>query len=207
MHSRTDRLARGSVAAGIATFVAALSHAAGGGTFPSPIVLALAFVVSVGWCTVVIGRRFSWPRVSSAVLASQALFHGTFGLAGPGGAHVVAQSGGHGAHATGLGGTTLTVVHDAAEHGHDGAPMVLAHLLAAVVTIVALRLGDSASFGIAALSRVVAAVVRIAPIGPVNVPSEPTRIRPEGSGFRPSRVATLLGGLRHRGPPALLTAA
>lgn len=204
MHSRTDRLARGTVAAGIATFVAALSHAAGGGTFPAPVLLAVAFVVSVGWCTAVLGRRFSWARVSVSVIASQALFHGTFGLAGSTDAHIVAQSGAHSAHA---GGTTLTIVQDAAEHAHAGTPMVFAHAVAALVTIIALRLGDSSSLGIAALARLVASVVAVAAVVPVLLPSGPTRVRPEGSGFRPARVADLLGGLRHRGPPPVVTAA
>lgn len=204
MHSRTDRLARGTVAAGIATFVAALSHAAGGGTFPSPVLLAVAFVVSVGWCTAVLGRRFSWARVSVSVIASQALFHGTFGLAGSTDAHVVAQSGVHAAHA---GGTTLTLVQDAAEHSHAGTPMLVAHAMAAVATIVALRLGESSSLGIATLSRLVASVIAVAAVVPVLLSSGPARVRPEGSGFRPSRAAELLGGLRHRGPPIVVSAA
>jgi hypothetical protein len=207
MHSRTDRLARGTVAAGIATFVAAFSHAIGGGLFPSPALLVLAFIVSVGWCTAVVGRRFSWPRVSIAVVASQALFHGTFGLAGPAGAHVVAQPGTGGAHAAHSGSTTLTLVQNAAGHGHDGAPMLLAHLGAAALTILVLRLVDSSSLGIAALARVVSSVIRaIVPV-PVLVTRGSARIRPEGSGLRPSRLPLLLGGLRHRGPPAFVTAA
>lgn len=205
MHSRTDRLARGTVAAGIATFVAALSHAAGGGAFPSLALLAVAFVVSIGWCTAVVGRRFSWPRVSAAVLASQALFHGTFGLAGTDGSRIVAETSGHAAHA---GTTTLSVVQDAGAHAHSGAPMLLAHVFAALVTIVALRVGDSSSLGIAALGRLVASVVRTAAVVAVPVSAAgPTRVRPEGSGFHPSRVAMLLGGLRHRGPPLVVTAA
>jgi hypothetical protein len=208
MNSRTDRLARGTVAAGIATFVAALSHDVGGGAFPSPVLLAVAFVVSVGWCTAVVGRRFSWLRVSAAVAASQALFHGTFGLASSHDAHIVVESSGaSSAHAGHAGMTTLTVIDDATTHAHDGAPMLLAHIGAAIVTILALRLGDRSSLGIAALTRLVAAVVRTATVVALPVPRHPARIRPDGSGFRPSRVASLLGGLRHRGPPSVVAAA
>lgn len=203
MHSRPERLARGTVAAGVATFVAALSHAAGGGEFPSVALLAVAFLVSVGWCTAVVGRRFSWTRVSVSVVLSQALFHGTFALAGAPGTQTVAQSNGHASHGT----TLLMTMPDAAGHSHTDAPMVLAHAAAALVTIVALRLGESSSLSIAALAHLVSSVVRIIAAVPVHLPPAPERVRPEGSGFRPSRLATLLGGLRHRGPPTFVTAA
>mgnify|MGYP004512153605 CR=1 FL=1 len=205
MHSRTHRLARGTAAAGIATLVAALSHTAGGGAFPGAPLLALAFVSSVGWCTAVVGRRFSWPRVSAAVVASQALFHGTFALVAPG-AHVVATPGGsvgHGGHGAA---TTLTVTAGA-EHAHTEPVMLAAHLVAAVVTIVALRLAERSSVATAALARLVRSLVRSAAALPVLAEPRPTRVRPDGSGFRPARAAVLLGGLRHRGPPVLIPAA
>lgn len=202
MHSRSHRLARGTAAAGIATLVAALSHTIGGGTFPSAALLAVAFVTSIGWCTAVVGRRFSWPRVSAAVIASQALFHGTFALMGSGGSRVVAATSGHAGH----GGTTLTVVPGEAAHEHDASTMLIAHVIAAVVTIVAMRLADRSSRATAALSRMVRSLLPIRLPVPVSLDERTTRVRPEGSGFRPARTADLLGGLRHRGPPALIAA-
>lgn len=202
MHSRSHRLARGTAAAGIATLVAALSHTIGGGTFPAAPLLALAFVASIGWCTAVVGRRFSWPRVSAAVVASQALFHGTFALMGSGGARVVAASGGHAGH----GGTTLTVLPGDVGHLHDGPAMLIAHAVAAAVTIVAMRLADRSSRATAALSRMVRSLLPVLVAAPVSLGARATRVRPEGSGFRPARTADLLGGLRHRGPPVLIAA-
>lgn len=203
MHSRTHRLARGTVAAGIATLVAALSHTLGGGAFPPAPLLALAFVTSVGWCTAIVGRRFSWAHVSAAVVASQALFHGTFALSGAGGARVIAESSGHAGH---VASTTLTVVPGAVGHLHDGTSMLAAHAIAALVTIVALRLADRSSRATAALSRLVLSLLpTIAPL-PIVIGAGAASIRPEGTGFRPSRVALLLGGLRHRGPPTLAAA-
>jgi hypothetical protein len=203
MHSRSNRLARGIVAAAIATLVAALSHTIGGGVFPSAPLLALAFITSVGWCTALLGRRFSWPRVSAAVIASQALFHGTFALTGTGGARVVAETSGHAEHG---GSTTLTVVAGEVGHLHDGSVMLVAHAVAAIVTIVAMRLADRSSRATAALSRVVRALLPILVVAPVVLGGPATRVRPEGSGFRPGRVVALLGGLRHRGPPVLIAA-
>ncbi|RWZ59620.1 hypothetical protein ELQ92_12395 [Labedella populi] len=203
MHSRSDRLARGTTAAAIATLVAALSHTIGGGTFPSAPLLALAFITSIGWCTALVGRRFSWPRVSVAVIASQALFHGTFALTGSGGARVVAETGGHAGHG---GSTVLTVVPGEIGHLHDGPSMLVAHGVAAVVTIVALRLADRSSRATAALSRIVRSLLPLLVAAPVAVGTRATRVRPDGSGFRPARAAALLGGLRHRGPPVLIAA-
>jgi hypothetical protein len=204
MHSRTHRLARGTAAAAIATLVAALSHTAGGGAFPSAPLLALAFVTSVGWCTAVVGRRFSWPRVSAAVVASQALFHGTFGLLGAGGARVVAETAGHSAHA---GSTTLTVLPGGSGHAHDGVGMLAAHAVAAVVTIVALRIADRSSLGTAALSRIVRRLIPALTAVPIAVGSRLPDVRPNGTGFRPAPVAVILTGLRRRGPPVLIAAA
>ncbi|RWZ50950.1 hypothetical protein ELQ90_09000 [Labedella phragmitis] len=204
MHSRTHRLARGTAAAAIATLVAALSHTAGGGAFPSAPLLALAFVVSVGWCTAVVGRRFSWTRVSAAVVASQALFHGTFALVGAGGARVVAETAGHSAHA---GSTTLTVLANGSGHAHDGVGMLAAHGVAAAVTIVALRIADRSSLATAALSHVVRSLFPALTAVPVAIGSHLARVRPNGTGFRPSPIAVILTGLRRRGPPVLITAA
>jgi hypothetical protein len=203
MHSRTHRLARGTVAAAIATLVAALSHTAGGGTFPSAPLVALAFVTSVGWSTAVVGRRFSWPRVSAAVVASQALFHGTFALLGAGGARVVAETARHSAH---TGSTTLTVLPGGSGHAHDGAGMLAAHAVAAVVTIVALRIADRSSLATAALARVVRSLLPTLS-APVTFDPRIPRVRANGTGFRPAPVAVMLTGLRRRGPPVLIVAA
>lgn len=204
MHSRTHRLARGATAAAIATLVAALSHTAGGGTFPSAPLLALAFVTSVGWCTAVVGRRFSWLRVSAAVVASQALFHGTFALLGAAGDRVVAETAGHSAHA---GSTTLTVLPGGSGHVHEGVGMLAAHAVAAAVTIVALRIAERSSLATAALTHVVRSLLPALTALPVAIGSRLARVRPSGTGFRPAPVAVILTGLRRRGPPVLTTAA
>jgi hypothetical protein len=199
MQSRTERLARGTIAAGVATFAAALSHAAGGGLFPSAPLLALAFLASIGWCTLVVGRRFSWRRVSVAVVASQAFFHATFALVSDEATRVVADSAHGGHHGT----TTLTVIAGESAHAHvGGAWMLLAHAIAALLTIAALRLGDRSSFGIAALSRLVNSLRRVVVVAVApERHATGTRVRAGGSGFRPARAVLLLGGLRHRGPP------
>lgn len=201
-HSHGRRVARGTAAATIATFVAALSHTIGGGSFPPAPLLALALVLSIGWCTVVTGRRFGWTRVSLAVTASQMLFHGTFALSGGQGGHVVVVDSVHAHH----GATTLAVLGGGSAHEHDSGPMILAHLVAALVTIVALRLGESTATATAALSTVVRSLLPTIPaLVPIGRPAG-VRVRPDGSGFRPARTAVLLGGLRHRGPPAFLAA-
>lgn len=77
---RAIRVARGSVAAGIATFVALLSHAAGGGQMPGWLGVVVPLVLSVAVCTALAGRRLSLWRLSLAVATSQVFFHTLFVL-------------------------------------------------------------------------------------------------------------------------------
>ncbi len=135
MHTRWARLARGWVAAGFATFVAGFSHVVAGGEYPSVFAFVVSLVISGTLCTLLAGRRLSLVRLSVSVAASQALFHGLFSSLG-----------------------TPTMVehsHDqmvvASSHGH--ATMWGAHAVAALVTIVALRYGEVAFWGLAHTAR------------------------------------------------------
>ena len=81
--SRLSRVARGGVAASVATWAALLSHVAAGGAMPGWLGVAVPLVLSVAVCTALAGRHLSLVRLAVAVTASQLLFHmGTiFGLA------------------------------------------------------------------------------------------------------------------------------
>ncbi len=78
--SRAVRVARGSTTAGIATFIAPVSHITGGGQMPGWIGIALPAVLSVAVRTLLAGRQMSLWRLSVAVVASQALFPRPFVL-------------------------------------------------------------------------------------------------------------------------------
>lgn len=92
--SRAPRVARGLVAASFATFLALMSHIAGGGTVPGWLGIAVPWVLSAAVCTVLAGRALSLTRLSIAVAVSQVLFHVLFVLGMPT-AVVVASPGAH----------------------------------------------------------------------------------------------------------------
>ncbi len=194
------RVARGSAAAAVSTFVALLSHVAAGGAPPAPIGVVVPLVLSVAVCSVLAGRRLSLPRLSASVVASQALFHSLFTVGAASGvtATAAAISAPRHAHA-------LTLV-STGDHAHtDGAGMWAAHLAAAVITIVALRRGDRALSRLREVGRVavrrlaVDRIVRAGRIRPIAV----RRQRSTASVLAPSPVHRLIGSTAHarRGPP------
>ena len=75
MSPRARRLARGWVAAFLATTLAAGSHAAVDGTWPSPLIIALSMCLAAPLCMLLAGRALSRWSVAGSVLLSQALLH------------------------------------------------------------------------------------------------------------------------------------
>jgi hypothetical protein len=214
MDSRWARVARGFLASGLAIFVAALFHVAGGGAVPGPVPLALSLAFATLAAIALTARRLSLWRLTISVGISQFLFHLLFSLGGgtadfsssdgsPLMAHV--HSGSHLVMSSGL----------PAAHADMGAlptspGMWPAHAAAVLVTVIALRFGErtfwglfeTARLGVARLAeRVLSAVSLIVPtFGPTpseRVGAEPTRLRDLG---------IPLGHLRHRGPPAAVAA-
>lgn len=164
--SRAPRVARGAVAASVATFVALLSHVSGGGEVPGlfgvVVPLALSFVV----CTVLAGRRLSPARLGLAVALSQLLFHTLFVLGSfqPGVAGHV-----HGAPLLLTGDAAAPVVS-------VDATMWAGHLVAAVATTAMLHRGERtvAVLGVLA-GRCIAWVRARARVAAVSVGPAPTR--------------------------------
>ena len=170
------RLVRGGVAATVATALALIGHVAGGGAMPGWLGIALPWWLSVTVCTVLAGTRFSLPRLSAAILGSQALFHGLFMAGTPWdpGTRLVTPPGthlGHGSHgdhggpgaqgAQGLPATEVGSHAGHAGHGSDGVgaiaghalhgnhsdlEMLLWHMIAAVGTTVLLHRGETVLF-------------------------------------------------------------
>lgn len=148
--SRVSRLARGALAASVATWAALISHVAGGGQVPGWLGIAVPFVLSVAVCTALAGRRLSLIRLALAVTGSQLLFHTLFVLGA-----VTPTAGGHGHHMTLMtdaGGTTAAMGAD---------PLMWAmHGIAAVVTVAVLHRGERAAQRLLALAADVARWVR-----------------------------------------------
>jgi hypothetical protein len=201
MATRWARVVRGLVAASLATFVAALFHVAGGGAAPSGLALTLSLTFSGLAALALTGPRASTWRLAASVIVGQTLFHALFSL-GAGSTRFVAADGSAHIHA----GSHLIAM--AGQHMResgvipDSPAMWASHASAALVTIIALRFGEQAFWGLfetarIRLGRVVQrAVVRVADV------FAPSPVHGE-NGTSPLRdLGILIGRMRHRGPPA-----
>jgi hypothetical protein len=209
MATRWARFVRGWVAAVFSTFIAALSHTLGGGTAPGAlaVVVSLAFagIVCIGLC----GRSLSVWRMSASVVISQLIFHGLFSLGASGGALARATAGAAdsagaplGAHQHGAIEFAQGVAGTALAHSHTEGVMWFAHVIAAVVTITALRHGEGAFWGLLATARMI--VRRIAAVVAVIMAPTPLRESPAlGLLFLPRDLALVLSAMRRRGPPPM----
>jgi hypothetical protein len=206
MTQRGARVARGSLAATVAVFVAALFHSAAGGGVPSVLAVTLSLAFAIPVCAVLAGKRMALWRLSASVIASQVAFHLLFGLGAS--RDTFAGATGH-IHA----GSHLTLVAAAAEQHMasmpDGPLMWLAHISAGVMTILALRFGEASVRAVAAVAAI--RIVRVADrfgFGAVaaslllSTPDAGPRLaaRPQPILLPATRIA--LGRLRHRGPPS-----
>lgn len=201
MSSRGARVARGLAAAGFATYIAALFHVAGGGLPPSMLALTLSLTFSGLACIALAGRRSSWWRLVLSVGISQFLFHALFSLSPSGG---FAGAGEH-MHP----GTQIVLVPGPASTmpmGLEGQAMWSSHIVAALVTIAAVRYGER-SFR--AVCEFTAFQLRLlfsgAALGPVRVGVHSPRIETVPTTL--PIPALLLGRLRHRGPPMMVSPA
>ena len=148
--TRSARALRGALAAIVSTFVALLSHVAGGGEVPGLLGLLVPLVLATAVCVPLAGRRLSIVRVSASVIASQMLFHVLFVLGSAGNASAASATGGagHGGHGGhGSAAAPLLLATPAAgpaagvsAHAHAG--MWAAHAAAAAVTILAIYQGE-----------------------------------------------------------------
>ncbi|OUE18897.1 hypothetical protein BFL36_12715 [Clavibacter michiganensis] len=149
---------RAALSALVCTLVTATAHAAAGGGIPHPLVLGLALVAGVVLCFALGGRRVTLAHLVLAIGATQGVLHaafafggsaiGTAGMAMPAGgasASAVAGSVAHGpAHAAADAARALA--HSgplAMPADHDGA-MLLAHVIAGLISVCSLRAGADA---------------------------------------------------------------
>ncbi|MCP2370987.1 hypothetical protein BJ978_001663 [Agromyces terreus] len=193
MTSRWARVARGGVIAAFATFVAALSHTLGGGTAPGALAVGLSFAFSALLCIAVVGARLSAVRTVIAVSTTQFALHALYSVQGGG---AVPTAGGHHHLVFEL----PSGAASASPFAYD-ASMLLTHLAAVVVTVLAIRHGDAALR--ASLAAALLAVASVLPSVPAPVVERPAPT-PSGSGFTaPRALASLLhlSVMRHRGPP------
>jgi hypothetical protein len=206
MTTRWARFARGWIAALVSTFVAVFSHALAGGSIPGLAGIALCLSFSAVICVLLAGKTLSLPRLSLAVAVSQFLFHGLFGLltdapavpaAGPGMAGPAMSMD----SPTGFA-ASLPAQQTAIPMPTDSR-MWIGHAIAAVVTIIAMRHGERAFWGLLSVARL--ALTRI--FGHTVAVGTPSPSRPHTDASDrarlPRAIDDLLSMLRHRGPPRL----
>ncbi|WP_162621793.1 hypothetical protein [Microbacterium suaedae] len=134
--TRRQRLAaRGASASAVATLLAAVSHTLGGGAAPAPTIVLGMLVLLIGPAALLMGSHPRLPRIAATTAAAQAAFHGVFAMLGAPHAGSVVD-GGH-RH-----GVPISVAPTTA--GSDDAPMLAAHVVAALVTIAILGYGERA---------------------------------------------------------------
>lgn len=184
----------------VATFVALVSHVAGGGQVPAALGVVVPLVLSVFVCVLLTGRRRSLWRLSVSVAVSQLLFHGLFILGTSSSVAVSTGSGPHAGHSVGLVMTSPGMSHG----GPDGAWMWIAHAVAALVTIAALHRGETVISELLAFTGYVITRLARALSGLVASPS-----RPASTGLttwfenRPTPLGVFASVSLQRGPPAL----
>ena len=188
MDSRWARVGRGTIAAALATFVAAFSHALGGDAAPSWFGVGASFVLSLAVCTALAGRTLSWWRLAASVAVSQVLFHALFSGAG-----LPTALPAHDHHASAVG-----ALPTAAATGHDER-MILAHVIAGIITLLALRYGERAFWSAAESARLVIARVLVV-VAPVPATSARVIHSLSRAVAAPRRIH-VPSTHRHRGPP------
>jgi hypothetical protein len=194
--SRWSRVARGSAADTVSVFVAAFSHSVAGGSLPGVTGIALCLALSVLVCVALTGRCLPLARLAVSVAISQAMYHWLFGALGSGA--VFASGGRMPGHVHDV----ALAIPAAAPHAHTAGDMLLAHIVAAIVTILLLAFGERTLTATANYARTL--VIALLPALP-DAPAVPTPARLLPTRLRvadplPRRVDH--SGLRHRGPPA-----
>lgn len=138
--SRSTNAWRGLVAATFSTFVALFSHVIAGGAMPGVLGVVVPLVLSTTVCVLLAGRRLSLVRLSISVTISQFLFHTLFVLGTGGGSTSIApMTPGHA-----MGGSAMVIdVSRSVPMGHDASWMWVAHVVAGLLTVVALHRGET----------------------------------------------------------------
>lgn len=203
MSWRVQRTLRGTSAAFVATLVALGMHTLAGGDTPNIFLVGAVALVATSISIPLAGRNLSATRLAAAVTLSQLLFHGVFATLGS-------------ATMTAAGMTPATAhIHDAAQnmsavlaahanvmpmaHGMQLSPdMLIAHAIAAALTIAALYRGEAAVHAL--LAPLVGRIMRIA--WHVDSPV----FRPVAFPFRALSLyaSELHLTARRRGPPRLV---
>ncbi|UYQ77333.1 hypothetical protein OF385_15135 [Glutamicibacter sp. JL.03c] len=201
--SRSARALRGTSAALFATFVSLASHMLAGGPVPSLLNIALPLSLSLLVCMLLSGKQFTLLRLAVMVGFSQLLFHFLFSMGS--GSSVAAASGPHLHHGTPLNLDVTSVAHHAAA-SHGESTMVLAHLGAALATVLVLHRSEQVLIGISSIVDVLTWKFVLALVNYVFHPFTPRVAAVESRDIPAATLAVDTTSVIRRGPPAFTTA-
>ncbi|GAA5002551.1 hypothetical protein [Actinopolymorpha pittospori] len=183
------RISRGGLLAVCCTALALLGHvSSGGGRPPVPALLAVTVVVGSAFA-VLADRRRAFGQILVGALVAQVAFHTAFTLSMPGHHHVSGVAVSHGSTELFFG-------------LKSGIPMLLGHLVAAVLVAVLAASGEALVWALYHLLGLVRLPDLAKPL-----PSGPSSPPPNDVAALPA-AAEWLGGRAHprRGPPRLVHA-
>lgn len=182
------------LSAGVSTLVTAAAHSIGGGAFPAPLLVAAVFVASVLLCFALLGRRTTLFGLVPAIAGTQFLLHLVFSFTGDGATLVGgAEHAGH--HGSAI---PMAIDMSAAAH-HEG--MLIAHVVAGLVTVASLRLGAGAIRQVLASLLLRLRVLLALLLRPLPVRATSVRFAPSAT-VGVLRRLLLADVIARRGPPA-----
>lgn len=198
---RGAQVRRALAVVGTAIVSASLAHTIGGGAPPGFVTIALALALSAPFAMVVVGGRQSTPRAAFSAVGAQLALHALYSLTPRAGAVAVAPvPGADQPHQHGGGTAMLFSVGAPAHDEHFGPAMLVAHSVAALLTVVAVALADRmhdavrfAARGIG-VAHIVLAAPLVPPLTAHVTPAAPRVVGPDASSL-------LCTALRYRGPP------
>jgi hypothetical protein len=200
MTTRWARVARGTLAAAFAVFVAALFHVAAGGGVPSALAVTVSLALCVPACVLLTGTRRSLWRLCVSVGLSQLIFHALFTLSPAGPDFRSADGSGHlhaGSHLiASAGSTSMSAMPGMPDNGW----MWLGHATAALTTVIALRYGEASVWGLLATAAIRIVAFTGLPMAPAR-PAAPHRVTVDVRPIALPSSRLVIGAMRRRGPP------
>lgn len=213
MKDRRQRALRGSLAASFATFVALASHVIGGGSLPTMMGLIVPLALSALVCALLAGRQLSLWRLSVSVGVSQALFHLLFmvftpmaSVAAPATAperHALHHGGPHGSMGSVDSVSSMGPMSGAETtmHAHTSAPMITAHVVAAIITIAMIYCSESLPSKLCEFGRLIIRALVPVLLSAHTVPEGPRSTGVTGTEEIPQVLGVLRSPVLRRGPP------
>ncbi|GAA3932170.1 hypothetical protein GCM10022244_46090 [Streptomyces gulbargensis] len=197
------RALRAALFAVVCVALSAVGHSSMSAHPLPPLALLAALAVTAGAAWAGAGRRRGPAAIAGALLVLQGALHLTFSAVG-GHAPVPATPPGHGAHGHGHGAhATMDMAGAMPEAAAgQGAGMLAAHLLAALLCGLWLARGEAALFTVARAALAYAFTPLRPPLAPVPVPDAPRGpVRRTRRDAREPHSVRLAHSLSRRGPP------